>query len=58
MRIRTYDRKLGKCSCDNCGIEFEKPISEIKRNQKLGRKNFCSRICVGVNNSKNLLNVK
>jgi hypothetical protein len=47
-------RKLGACQCNNCGIEFEKPQSEINRNQKLGRKNFCSRTCVGKNNTKNL----
>lgn len=46
-------RKLGNCTCDNCGIEFQKPQSEINRNQKLGRKNFCSRTCVGKNNVKN-----
>ena len=37
----------------NCGIEFEKPLSEIKRNEKLNRPNFCTRTCVGKNNAKN-----
>lgn len=46
-------RKLGTCKCENCAIEFKKPQSEINRNQKLGRKNFCSRSCVGNNNIKN-----
>lgn len=46
-------RKLGDCTCDNCGIFFQKPISEIKRNQKLKRKNFCGRKCSGINNIKN-----
>ena len=46
-------RKLGICKCDNCGIEFQKPQSEVNRNQKLSRKNFCSRTCVGKNNTKN-----
>jgi hypothetical protein len=46
-------RKLGTCTCDNCGIEFEKPQSEINRNKKLDRQNFCSRTCVGLNNVKN-----
>jgi hypothetical protein len=46
-------RKLELCKCDNCGIEFQKPQSEITRNQKLNRKNFCSRTCVGKNNTKN-----
>jgi len=47
-------RKLSKCNCTNCGIEFEKPVSEIKRNKRLNRPNFCSRTCVGKNNIKNL----
>jgi hypothetical protein len=51
--MRHIGRKLGTCQCDNCGIEFKKPQSEINRNQKLGRKNFCSRTCVGKNNTKN-----
>lgn len=52
--MRNKGRKLGNCTCDNCGVEFSKPQSEIIRNQKLGRKNFCSRTCVGKNNVKNL----
>ena len=46
-------RKLSKCNCANCGIEFEKPVSEINRNLSKGSKNFCSRTCVGKNNFKN-----
>lgn len=49
---------MGKCTCFNCGIEFEKPNSEINRNKKLLRPNFCSRTCVGKHNAKNFLNVK
>ena len=49
---------MGKSVCSNCGIEFEKANSEINRNKKLNRPNFCSRNCVGINNTKNLLNVK
>jgi len=44
---------MGECTCDNCEIKFEKPLSEITRNNKLGRQNFCSRTCVGKNNTKN-----
>ncbi len=40
-------RKLTKVICCNCGTEFEKPDSEAKRNIELGRRNFCSRSCVG-----------
>lgn len=40
-------RKLTKVICYNCGVEFEKPDSEAKRNAQTGRRNFCSRSCVG-----------
>lgn len=46
-------RKQGKCTCGNCGVTFEKPQSEISRNHVLGRKNFCTRRCSGLNNVKN-----
>jgi hypothetical protein len=46
-------RKMGECTCDNCGVTFEKPSTELTRNNKLGRQNFCSRTCVGKNNTKN-----
>lgn len=46
-------RKMGECSCDNCGVVFEKPLSELNRNKNLGRMNFCTRSCVGKNNTKN-----
>ena len=45
--------KMGKCICKNCGVEFEKPLTEIRRNEKLNRPNFCTRTCVGKNNVKN-----
>jgi hypothetical protein len=45
--------KMGKCTCKQCNVEFEKPLSEIKRNEKLNRPNFCSRTCVGKHNIKN-----
>ena len=51
-------RRMGSCTCSNCGIEFEKPLSELNRNEKLGRKNFCSRSCTGHFNTERLLNVK
>ena len=44
---------MGKCVCKNCGIEFEKPLTEIRRNEKLNRPNFCTRTCVGKHNIKN-----
>lgn len=44
---------MDQVSCDYCGTIFEKPVSEILRNRSLGRKNFCSRKCVGKNNINN-----
>lgn len=44
---------MGLTVCKNCGKEFEKPLTEIRRNEKLNRPNFCSRTCVGKNNSNN-----
>jgi hypothetical protein len=38
-------RKQSECKCDFCGITFFKAESELKRNFKLGRKNFCTRVC-------------
>ena len=32
---------------------IEKPLTEIRRNEKLNRPNFCTRTCVGKNNAKN-----
>ena len=40
-----FNRKLGTVKCDNCGKEFQKPQSEINRNAKLGRNNYCCREC-------------
>jgi hypothetical protein len=53
MIKNTKKRKLGECVCDNCNSHFLKPVSEIKRNLELGRRNFCSRKCLGKTNSKN-----
>lgn len=56
MNKRKQKYKKGTCTCKNCGVEFEKPLTEIRRNEKLNRPNFCSRTCVGKNNIKNLGN--
>ena len=47
-------RKLIEITCDCCGKKFLKPISEYNRNIRLGRKNYCSRHCVGIANTSNL----
>jgi len=36
-----------KINCDNCGEPFLRVEKEVRRSQKLGRRNFCSRSCVG-----------
>jgi hypothetical protein len=55
---KSIKRKMGKCTCFNCGCEFEKPVSEIKRNEKFGRHNFCSRTCVGHFNTERIKLIK
>lgn len=47
------NRKLITIKCDYCGKEFEKPLSEYNRNIKLGRANYCSRVCSGKMCNKN-----
>ena len=49
-------RKQGTVTCCNpsCGTSFEKDLSEINRNEKLGRSNYCSLSCNGVMNNKHL----
>ncbi len=54
MGTKKLKYKMGLTICKNCDKEFEKPLTEIRRNEKLGRPNFCSRTCVGKNNIKNL----
>lgn len=47
MSKRNKGRKTAKVICEHCKCEFDKPISEIKRSEKKGRRHFCSRSCVG-----------
>lgn len=49
-----YVRKMAKFTCWTCKEEFEKPESEIKRNEEKGRRNFCSRKCLGKSNNAHL----
>ena len=39
------NRRCITITCDFCGKEFLKPLSEYKRNKELNRHNFCSRSC-------------
>lgn len=41
------NRKLDTITCSFCKAQFEKPLSEIKRNSEKNRSNYCSRSCVG-----------
>ena len=45
-------RKKVEVSCSFCNKSFLKDDSEVKRNLSIGRKNYCSRSCVGKNNIK------
>jgi hypothetical protein len=36
-----------KVICDHCHSEYDKALSEVKRNEQLKRKSYCSRICQG-----------
>jgi hypothetical protein len=47
-------KELTICSNPSCGIEFLKDKSELNRNKKIGRKNYCSRKCSGMNNHNHL----
>ena len=58
MEKRKSKYRMGKCTCKTCGIEFEKPLTEIRRNEKLNRFNFCTRTCVGKCNIKNFKDKK
>ena len=40
--------------CDECGKKFERSAGEVNRNARIGRRMFCSRICNGKGNFKNI----
>lgn len=54
MKKYKQKRKLITIQCDGCKINFEKPESEYNRNINKGRRNFCSRECVGKHNYSHL----
>jgi hypothetical protein len=49
-------KELTICSNPSCGIEFLKDKSELNRNKKIGRKNYCSLKCCGTDNHSHLNN--
>jgi len=44
--------KKNICICSFCQKEFERPLKEIIRNQKLNRSIYCSRKCSGLGNKE------
>jgi len=48
-------QELTICNNPECGLEFLKDKSEINRNKKIDRKNYCSLSCSGKMNNKHLL---
>lgn len=51
-------REQVEITCDVCGKVFTRNSSEVKRNQRLGRRTFCSRQCTGKASVGNLPKVK
>lgn len=51
MQKYKQHRTLITITCDQCGKEHLKPLSEYKRNKELERHNFCSRSCAAKYNS-------
>jgi hypothetical protein len=45
--------KTVTCKCNNCEVNFEKPINEYNRSLKFNRKFYCSRKCAGKLNLSN-----
>ncbi len=54
--MRKAKRKQVKVICSNCGVEFERDASEVKRNSEKNGNNYCSRRCCGIKNEKNIKN--
>lgn len=52
--MRNRKQELTVCANKNCNKEFLKDSSEIKRNQKIGRRNYCSSTCCGYDNHNHL----
>ena len=52
--MKKYIRKTKKVVCFNCGNEFEKSISEIKRTKERNGNHYCSLKCNGQNSKMNL----
>jgi hypothetical protein len=51
---KKYQRPQLNVICSNCDTSFLKDGSEVRRNEKIGRNNYCSLICSGNKNHKHL----
>lgn len=51
---KKYKRPQLEVECFTCGVSFEKDGSEVRRNEKMGRNNYCSLKCSGKKNHKHL----
>lgn len=54
--IKKDTRKHTSIKCKFCNSSFDRANSEIKRNKKLSRNNYCSSECCGADNYTHLLN--
>lgn len=55
---KKYQRQQIKVECNSCGKIFTKDKSEVKRNKRLVRPNYCSRECFGKTNTEHLKNYR
>lgn len=53
--IQSKKRRQTETICHNCNKIFLKDVSEINRNKKVGRNNYCSHQCCGSSTFSNLL---
>jgi hypothetical protein len=52
--MKKQNRSKVELTCDYCSNNYSKDLSEYVRNQRLGRKSFCSRACQGKVNISNI----
>ena len=52
--MRDRKKEMVICSNPECEKEFNKDLSEVTRNKKIGRKNYCSLKCCGSSNHEHL----
>ncbi len=50
--MKNTNIKTMNIKCQGCNTFFDKPIKDINRNLKLGRRNYCSHKCTGIGTAK------